>query len=69
MTLATCETPGDARDVVVWRSRAYVADGPGGIAVIDVSDPAHPTLVARHGVTGEAEGLVVFGGWRLRRLR
>ena len=43
------------------RPKAYVADGPGGLSVIDVSDPAHPALTARRSVSGEAQALVVFG--------
>ncbi|TAK28763.1 MAG: hypothetical protein EPO21_22325 [Chloroflexota bacterium] len=41
---------------------AYVADGPAGLRVIDVSDPARPAEVGSYQTPGEALGVVVQGG-------
>ena len=45
--IASVDTPGDARDVAVGDSMALVADGPAGVAVVNLSDPRRPTLLTR----------------------
>ncbi len=42
ITVGVLDTPRDARDVEIVGGLAYVADGPSGLRVIDVSDPAAP---------------------------
>jgi hypothetical protein len=39
------DTPGEADDVVLYGSYAYIADAQGGLQVIDISDPAHPARI------------------------
>jgi hypothetical protein len=36
-----------SEDVVVLGDIAYVADGPGGVAIVDVSDKANPAIIGR----------------------
>ena len=43
--VASWETPGDALDVAVSGSTAYIADGDEGIHVLDVSDPSDPLFI------------------------
>ena len=40
--MSETETPGRAMDVAVLNDTAYVADGWGGIAVVDIRDAANP---------------------------
>ena len=51
----------DARGVEVVGARAYVADGAGGLAVIDVADPDRPRLVSRAPLPGSAASVAVRG--------
>jgi len=41
------DTPGAAGDVVVSANHAYVADGWSGLAVVDVTDPHSPRIIAQ----------------------
>ena len=50
---------GDAWEVVVHRNRAYVADNTLGIAVVDLTDPAHPVRVD-HGCWTSLSGLSLW---------
>ncbi|MFO1459104.1 MAG: Ig-like domain-containing protein [Verrucomicrobiota bacterium] len=59
--IASVDTPGDARDVAVGDSMALVADGPAGVAVVNLSDPRRPTLLTRIPGSGEANGVAVEG--------
>jgi hypothetical protein len=47
--------------VAVSGSTAYVADGRGGLRVVDVSDPANPTEVGAYDTPGRAGGVAVSG--------
>ena len=42
VTLGSCDTPGDARDVVVVGTLAYVADGGAGVQIVDIARPGGP---------------------------
>ena len=44
-SLTRRRTPGTARDVKIVAGRAYVADGDGGLVVVDVTDPGSPALL------------------------
>jgi hypothetical protein len=43
--VATLELAGYAQDVLVEENIAYVAEGEGGISIIDVSDPSQPAIL------------------------
>lgn len=63
--LASIDTPGFAENVVVSGSRAYVADGFFGVAVIDLADPSRPVLENSLETPGyayslEREGELIF---------
>jgi hypothetical protein len=50
-----------ALDVYVSDNTAYVADGYGGIQIIDVSNPAAPTFLGSYDTPGEALSVYVSG--------
>jgi hypothetical protein len=52
----------NAWNVQVIGDIAYVADGTGGLATVDVSDPAAPSFIARVPFGGVAEDLIVADG-------
>lgn len=54
--VGTYNTPGQARDVVLRGGLAYVADGAGGLRVLDVSDPALPVQL----------GAITFGDYAMK---
>jgi hypothetical protein len=45
--LARAATTGEARALEVHAGLAYVADGPGGLCIVDVRAPVHPAEVSR----------------------
>lgn len=53
-------TPGTANDVQVVGNLAYVADESSGLTIIDVSDPAHPTLRGRFPMQEQAYATSVW---------
>jgi hypothetical protein len=53
----------NAWDVRVVGDVAYVADGPGGLAILDVSDVDDITLLGRVAFPGSAHDLAVDGDW------
>jgi hypothetical protein len=57
-----CPTPGQARDVAIAGSYAYVADGPWGVQVMDISDPSQPEIIGDHGTAGTCRCIAVAGG-------
>ncbi|MHA1534209.1 MAG: hypothetical protein ACTSP8_05705 [Promethearchaeota archaeon] len=57
------DTTGEAEDVHVRGDYAYVADGPSGLAVIDISDPTNPGTPVYEDTTG------CYGCLLERRLR
>jgi len=57
------DTPGYARDVAVAEGRAYVADGNGGLRVVDVSVPSNPWEAAFYDTPGYAEDVTIAGGY------
>ena len=58
--VGSVDTPGDAKDVHVSGSHAYVADnmadGSYGLQVIDVSDPANPVIAGSVDTPGAGHG-------------
>jgi hypothetical protein len=52
---------GEAADVKVQGSYAYVAIGAGGLAVVDVSNPTNCVRVGGFDTVGSAEGVAVLG--------
>lgn len=50
---------GDAHDVTISGSHAYLADGVGGLRILDISDPLHPALVSSVKTTGTATAITV----------
>ncbi len=61
--LSGLPTGGDARAVEVEGAVAYVANGAAGLLVADLSDPASPSVMARHdpGASDMARGLALSG--------
>ncbi len=55
------DTAGAARDVVLAGDVAYVADRAGGLGVIDVTDPANPSLTSTFATPDVATGVVADG--------
>jgi hypothetical protein len=54
-------TRGLANNVTIAGNFAYVAFGPGGLAVLDVSNPATPVRVGSFKTSGLAQGVAVVG--------
>jgi len=62
--IGSYDTPGTAEGVAVSGSYAYVADGSGGfLHVINVSNPAAPTLTSSYDTSGYAGGVAVSGSY------
>jgi hypothetical protein len=61
MLSGSYDTDGVARGVTVSGDHAFVADGASGLVVIDISDPAAPTLSGSYDTEGAARG-VTFSG-------
>ena len=59
--LATFDTPGDAIGVTAVLSTVYVADGLGGVRIVDAGDPASPRLLAAYATASAANSTVVSG--------
>jgi hypothetical protein len=57
------DTPGNAYGVFVLGDYAYVADSFSGLQVIDVSDPANPSLVGTCDTPGWANDVLVLGDY------
>ena len=53
--------PGIVYGVVVTGGYAYVANADGGLRIVNVIDPAHPTEVGFYDTPGYAHGVVVAG--------
>jgi hypothetical protein len=55
---SSMKLPGIAQDVAVSGSAAYVADGPGGLRIVDLADPGRPieagAVLDLHNITGVA---------------
>jgi len=54
---------GSYQDVVVVGNYAYVAAGRTGIDIIDISNPASPTLVSQYDTSGPARDVFVDGNF------
>jgi hypothetical protein len=61
--LATLELRAVAKAVAIDQQnpqRAYIADVTGGVSIVDLSDPAAPTLVSYFHTDGTADGIAVM---------
>ena len=56
-----CNTPGQARGVDVFEDYAYIADGDGGLRVIDISTPGRAVEVGSYPTGGYAESVEMLG--------
>lgn len=54
--------PGVVRALAVEGAYAYVAAGKGGLQVIDISDPEHPTVISYYLTEGYAQDVAVANG-------
>ena len=54
-------TPGWAADIAIDNLTAYVADGPGGLRIIDIADPTAPHEVGSFATSVRAYGIAVDG--------
>lgn len=59
--LSELDTPGQARDLAVSGNRAYIADGPNGLRVVDITNPAAPQSLGFLDTPGTAMSVVVSG--------
>ncbi|WP_298933580.1 hypothetical protein [uncultured Ramlibacter sp.] len=59
----TYNTGGDSLGVALSGSYAYVADGGAGLRIIDISNPANPTLVGTYNTSGTARSVAVSGSY------
>ena len=59
--VANLATPGTAEAVIVRENLAYVADGSGGLQIIDVTDPLNPFSSGALATAGYAHDLVLSG--------
>ena len=57
------DTSGNAEGVEIVGNYAYVADGGGGLQIIDISNPAAPTLVGNYDTYGNAEDVEIVGNY------
>ena len=56
-------TPGSAREAAIAGNVAYLASGSAGVHVLDISDPANPSLLATVDTPGSAITCVVAGDY------
>src|SRR4051812_37993631 len=54
---------GQAYAVAIQNGYAFVADGPAGLTVINVSNPANPQTVGGYDTSGTAYGVAVSGNY------
>jgi hypothetical protein len=59
--VGTIDTPGNATDVLVDGNLAYVADGPSGVHIIDVSNPNNTAILGSYDTPGSARRLALQG--------
>ena len=55
------DTPGDATDVVVRGDYAYIADGPSGLGIVNISNPEEPENTGSLDTDGSTLALAVEG--------
>ncbi|MCK4733572.1 MAG: hypothetical protein KAT65_14055 [Methanophagales archaeon] len=57
------DTSGGALDVAVADNYAYIADGIGGLCIVDVSDPSEPTLEGLYSTGEMMQSITVHGDY------
>ncbi len=63
-SISNISTNGDARNLFVQNSYAYIANGlNGGLVILDVADPFNPVLVSDLPLGGLAQGIFVNGNY------
>ncbi|MBI5405372.1 MAG: DUF5011 domain-containing protein, partial [Candidatus Kerfeldbacteria bacterium] len=62
-TVATYDTVGTAYDVTIINDIAFIADGANGVVVLNVANPAAPTLLATYDTPGDARQLEASGNF------
>jgi hypothetical protein len=55
------DTAGDPADIEIEGDLAYIADATAGLTIIDISNPAYPTLVGSYDTPDNAQGVWVHG--------
>jgi len=63
VNVGACDTPGYAYDVAISSSYAYVADSGSGLQIIDISNPASPSIVGTYNTPGYAYGVAISSSY------
>lgn len=63
LALAACPTLGDASAVTIVDTLAYVADGYGGLTILNIADPDNPWLVSNCPTRGTTLALSLVAGF------
>jgi hypothetical protein len=63
VVLGSVATPGEALDVTVSGTYAYVADGSAGLQVVDISNPSAPVITGSVDSPGDAQDIEVSGNF------
>lgn len=61
--VGSVDTPGTAFAICIRDTYAYVADGPGGLQVVDISTPTSPQVVGSAGTPHDATDVYAAGGF------
>ncbi len=62
-TVGALDTPGYAQSLTLAGDRVYLADGEGGLRIIDVSDPAAPRQLGAFDTPGYAWEVAIAPTW------
>jgi hypothetical protein len=57
------DTPGGSADLALAGDMAFVADAAAGLVIVDISNPASPSLLGSYDTPGSAQGLWIDGDW------
>jgi len=57
--IGSVDTPGEANGVALSGNTAFVADGVGGLQIIDVSDPENPNIIGSADTPGYARSVAI----------
>lgn len=60
--IGNCDTPGNALDVALDGSRAFIADGAAGMQIMEIDANHNPTILASLDLDGECQAVAVDGG-------
>ena len=62
-SLGRFDTSGEAKNVAVSGSYAYVADGANGLVILNITDPKNPVLAGSYDTDGTANDVAVSGNY------